>query len=385
MACPIGWQPNALAPVFYGFREHGPSDGAPVPLTIHFPSIDVTTLMHWNPREFEILKGCGRYPLIVLAHAHCANDPANYKAWAHLPVRLARAGYVVIVPHLAATTSGIHPTINDADLQTLADVLTWARTGWEHHETILPAPSTGIIGHSEGAVLAARFATANAIAAYVSLGGKHGDLEQRPYLIERLAVPRLVIYGGNEGEAFRLSDVVFNALASPKHRAVFSQGEHWDYVDAGALVPCSSSRGPCEFLMAATTDLVTMFFAKYLPPELTPNLPDSVPDTLVPPALNLTPEQESYAPWNYLRDFANLNGPACEVKLYSPLERVVPFVISSPQAVARNDVLEVDLVPKFSGGEGSGPSYVISQSPSGGTIVNKGTTVKMLLTNGPIP
>jgi hypothetical protein len=38
-----------------------------------------------------------------------------------------------------------------------------------------------------------------------------------------------------------------------------------------------------------------MFFAKYLPPELWPNLPDLIPDNLVPPPLQLTPQQEFYA------------------------------------------------------------------------------------------
>jgi hypothetical protein len=67
------------------------------------------------------------------------------------------------------------------------------------------------------------------------------------------------------------------------------------------------------------------------------------------------------------------------------LEREVPFVVSSPMAVARNDVLAVDLVPVFTGGQGSGTPIVVSQSPSGGTIVNMGTKVKMHLVNGPIP
>ena len=383
MACPIGWSPNALTPVFYGVRDLGTSDGAPVPLRILFPSIDVPPPITGNPWVNTILKGCGRYPLILLAHGHCINDQENYKHWVFFAQQLARAGYVVVVPFLASTTSGVHPTVNDADLNTLRDVVSWARSGWEHHETIMPEPSTGIIGHSYGAILAARFALANAIAAYVSLGGSHGDNEQRPYFIERVAVPRLVIYGGNE--IFRLSEEVFDALASPKHRAVFSQGEHWDYVGGG--VPCSQGSGPCEWLADAASDLVTMFFAKYLPPELTPNLPNDVPDTLVPPSLDhLTQEQKFYALLPYLDHFKRLEGAgsACEVKLYPSLDREVPWVISSPRAVAEQDVLDHDLVPEFTGGGGPFPDVVQSQSPSGGTIVKMGTTVKMHLKNEPI-
>lgn len=59
--CPIGWQPNSLAPVFYGVRDLSPADGVPAPTRLFFPSLDGAI---WTA---PILEGCGRYPVVVLA------------------------------------------------------------------------------------------------------------------------------------------------------------------------------------------------------------------------------------------------------------------------------------------------------------------------------
>jgi hypothetical protein len=64
---------------------------------------------------------------------------------------------------------------------------------------------------------------------------------------------------------------------------------------------------------------------------------------------------------------------------------VVPYVIGSPMALAQQDVLNAGLVPKFTGGGGSGTPWVESQTPFGGTAVPSGSTVKMHLLNGPPP
>jgi hypothetical protein len=105
--CPIGWQPDALTPVFFGFRDLGPADGAPVDLRVLFPTVDE------DPATATILAGCGGYPLILLAHGHCFGDPDNYLRWLQLPAQLARAGYVVVVPRLAGIETGTHPATPD--------------------------------------------------------------------------------------------------------------------------------------------------------------------------------------------------------------------------------------------------------------------------------
>jgi len=376
-SCPISWQPNALAPVFHGFRDYDPSSGAPAPMRVFFPSLD------GSPYAAEILKGCGRYPLIIFAHGHCQGAVELFKQWYQLPAQLARAGYVVAVPHLA--NIGAHPSGNDTDLNTLSAVLQWMRSTWEHRDAIMPAPATGISGHSFGGVLAARLANAGGFVAYASLSGVHIDWPDSHFPILALSIPKLFIMGKPGEDSFTtLSDTMWNALSVPKHRALFKNGLHWDYLPDGQT-PCHPSRGPCPHVAGATADLVTMFFARYLPPELNPNLPNSVPETLVPPALSLTAEQQFYA-GSYLNGFVSLQGnPDCRIELYPSPDRVVPYVVSSPRASAEQDVLSADLVPEFTGGGGSGPPWVETQHPAGGTVVPMGSTVRMHLKNGPIP
>lgn len=128
--CPISWQPSVLAPVFYGIRDYGPPTvvarrsrntvgrrrpegvdaGPPTRTRVFFPSLDGAV---WDA---PILEGCGRYPLIVLAHGNCAEPTGDhYTRWYQMPVHLARSGYVVVVPELINTAGGMGPWDNDAE------------------------------------------------------------------------------------------------------------------------------------------------------------------------------------------------------------------------------------------------------------------------------
>lgn len=315
--CPIGWQPQALTPVFYGARSLGPGDGAPVPLRIFFPSLDGAV------ESAPLLAGCGRYPLIVLTHGHCIGDPEHYRRWFRLPAQLARSGYVVVIPHLAVTGSGGHPSAEDhPDLATLTSVISWVRTDWEHAEVVLPAPSTGILGHSFGALLGARFAAMEEVSAYAGLSGVWQDWPSRPLPIEEVDVATLLVWGGPLDFFTELPNSIWEQLPSPRHRVVFAEGEHWDYLGA-QQPPCSRGRGPCHVLGSATDDLVTMFFARYLPPELATDLFDRVPPSLEPPELVLTPEQEFFA-GAHLVGFEALSGEAsCAVEVSFELPRLL--------------------------------------------------------------
>ena len=376
-SCPISWQPAALTPVFYGARDLGPEDGAPVRLRIFFPSLDGAVF------SAPILAGCGRYPLLVLAHGHCPGDPANYQKWFLLPAQLARAGYVVVVPELAATAGGVHPSVPDhPDLATLSAVIQWTRQQWEDRDVVMSQPATGIIGHSYGALVAARFAASGGIAACAGLSGVWQDWPSGHPPIFDVTTPTLLTWGGAFDLFTQLSDSSWGQLPRPRHRAVFTEGLHWDYLPANS-VPCASDRGPCTHLAAAAADLVTMFFAKYLPPELATNLPGQIPDDLFPPPLVLTPEQEFFA-GGYLYGMRAMSGQSgCGYQLdhATPNERSVPYVLGSPRAVAAADVLQADLVPHFTG---SG-SWVASQSPLPGRVVTAGSVVSMNLHSGPIP
>jgi len=384
-ACPIGWQPSPLAPVFYGARDLTGDDGAPVALRVFFPSLDGAVF------SAPPLLGCGRYPLLVFAHGHCPGDATNEKKWFLLPAQLARAGYVVVVPHLAATAGGAHPSADDhPDLTTLRQVIDWARTGWEFREMLLPSPATGVMGHSYGAMVGARFVAERAgevggVSAFAGFSGVWQDWPQGPSPIFGIATPTLLTWGGPDDLFTQLSDQGWDSLPKPRHRAIFSEGRHWDYLPAGA-VPCDREHGPCTLQGAATADLATMFFGKYAPPELATNLPAQIPDTLLPPDLVLTPDQEFYA-GSYLyglRAMSEVAGCGYQLDHATPNERTVPYVLASPRLVAAADVTEAGLVAHFTG-SGSPQAWVSHQSPLPGKIVTAGSTVNMTLHAGPIP
>jgi hypothetical protein len=395
--CPIGWQPTALTPVFYGVRDYDPSPVAdpglspgPVPerpparLRVFFPSLDGAVF------DAAILEGCGRYPLILFAHGHCQGDANQFLKWFQLPAQLARSGYVVVVPQL--TGIGGHPSSDQATQQTLVATLGWMRERWEHRATLLPAPATGLAGHSFGALHAGILATKTQVAAVASLSGVWidwpGGAGQRPILIG--AVPRLFTWGTDpfsERDAI-LPDSLWSQIALPKHRAVFSNAEHFDYLYAPQL-PCRGTTGPCRYVGEAAADLITMFFARYLPPELAPDLPGRVPDTLVPPPLQLTGEQEFFA-GGHLIGMGLFNGNAhCQVAITRelPTDRAVPFLVGTPQALAAKEVRDRDLVPRFTELTSASPGvrWVASQSPQAGTRVAAGSEVRMQVQVGPIP
>lgn len=308
--CPIGWQPSVLAPVFYGVREIGPEDGPPVACRIFFPSLDGAVF------DAPILAGCGRYPLIVFAHGNCSEPSADhYRKWFELPAQLARSGYVVVAPMLAGTAGGNYPWDNDAELALLREIVSWMRTGWEHYQMLLPAPATGVVGHSYGALLGVRLAVEGSVSAYASLSGPWSEWPSLPpNPVGTLAVPKLFVWGSGPGDALSQFDGGWAGLSAPKHKAVLTDAGHWDYLPAGRSA-CEGQRGPCTVVWALAGDVVSTFFAKYLPPELWPGLGQQIPDSLVPPPRNLTNEQQFFA-GGHLMAFTLIGSrPGCGVTL----------------------------------------------------------------------
>src|SRR5262249_44933276 len=140
------------------------------------------------------------------------------------------------------------------------------------------------------------------------------------------------------------------SIGKPKHRAIFTDGLHYDYLYTAQL-PCRQDKGPCRWLGAAATDLVTMFFGRYLPPDLWPNLPGQIPHTLIPPPLTLTLEQQFFA-GGYLLGMQLLGADAhCSVTVTQelPTDRAVFYVLYKPMNVAAHDVEQKDLIPVFTG------------------------------------
>lgn len=299
-------------------RSLGPADGAPVDLRIFFPSLDGAV------ETAPLLEGCGRYPLVLFAHGHCQGDPDHYLRWFLIPAMLARSGCVVVVPRLAGNAGGSSPSVPEhPDEATLQQVLDWARTGWEHADVLLPPPATGVIGHSFGAMLGARFAVGREISAYAGLSGGWQDwFGTEPFPLPLLQVPTLLVWGNGFDNFSQLPDAQWQAMATPRHRIVFAKGEHWDYLGP-VDVPCRPGPGVCPAVAGATADLVTMFFGRYLPPELATNLSWQIPTSLEPPELNLTQEQEFFA-GGYLGGFERLGSdPDCGVEISQATESLL--------------------------------------------------------------
>jgi pimeloyl-ACP methyl ester carboxylesterase len=381
--CPISWHPNALSPVFWGARDYQiePTIRDPLQralrLRVFFPSLDGT------PFSAAVLRGCGKYPLILFAHGNCQNDgDANhYKRWLELPQELARGGAVVVVPDLPGVRRGERPGFENDDLVTISNALEWMHNKWDERDVLLPPEATGIIGHSYGGMLAAVFALSGRVAAYASLsaGWLNDWLTGPPFPIQSLSIPKLLIWGAGSDDA-ALTDDVWDSLLSPKHRVVFSHGNHWDYLPPATVSYCGTGGiGVCPDLRFAAFDFVTMFFAKYLQPEFASQIPPRIPSSLQPPPLVLTQDQKSYAGL-YLIGVDLINAqPGCEYKLdwVTPIDRIVPPVVNDLAQDAETTLRSEDLVPVFSG---TG-SVVGSQSPGPGERVDAGTTVHMHLKN----
>ena len=246
-SCPIGWQPQALAPVFWGVRSLGPADGAPVDLRIFFPSLDGAV------ETAPLLEGCGRYPVVLFAHGHCHQDTDHYRRWFLVPAMLARSGYVVVVPRLAGNEGGQNPSVPEhPDEATLDAVLDWVRTGWEHADVLLPPPATGVVGHSFGAMLGARFALGREIGAFAGLSGGWQDwFGGSPFPLPLLDLPTLLVWGLDLDLFSQLTEAQWQAMHRPRHRVVFDEGTHWDYLGRRATsragrVPARARRSPAR-------------------------------------------------------------------------------------------------------------------------------------------
>lgn len=305
-SCPVGWQPNALSPIFYGHKDYSASI-APGPVRMFYPTVDGA------PSGAPIEKDCCEFPLIILVHGHCSAtaETEHYKKWFLQPAQLARAGFVVAIPEIPSIST--HPSNpSHPGLTRIGEIRDWVLNQWEHHEWV--HPNTGIAGHSYGALLGARFAQGNPhVKAYASLSGVWEDWPSGPVPVLSLTVPTLFIRGNDPfGELFTGVGHFLSSLPQPKHYVEFEGGFHWDYLLPGATA-CESvvgGRGPCSSTPIISSELLQMFFERYL--SRRSSVDNRIPPSLIPPDLTLTTEQAFFAGGNYLN---HLKSTACQISI----------------------------------------------------------------------
>ncbi|MDF9750280.1 PASTA domain-containing protein [Arthrobacter sp. ES3-54] len=373
-SCPVGWQPCALRPVFWAFTDYGPSDGVPVPVRVFYPTVDGT------PQDASMARGCGRYPVVVFLHGHCqSGEVDHYLQWEHLGIVLAKSGYLAVmpqIPDIASVLAGQPP------LTTIDQLLTWIRGRWEHHDVLLPAPSTAVIGHSYGGLLAGRYASeVGSVAALATLHSSwEHDAPQLAGILETLAIPKLLVLGKKDAMSL-VSERLWNSMPLPSHRATFENAGHWDYLPRSST-NCGT-RSACSFYPAAAFTILDMFLSRYLPPEKATDLYDRIPDDLRPPTLQLTPEQEFFAGGNWLREIDLMAGDAeCAVQLDQRVRATtfVPPVVGLNPLQAAQRVLDARLKPVV---KGSG-NKVVKQRPRGGRRAEVESEVELELGRQPI-
>lgn len=310
--CPIEWVPSVFSPVFYGYRDHEltlpppPPDLAPVasavpgdftvPLPgslsakcrVFYPTLD------GSPQDAPPLTGCATTPLIVFSHGQCAPGslPVDFHlAWYELPATLARAGYVVVIPSYDDPNS-------DEDLERLVRLISWARSDSSPYASMLkPPPRTGLVGHSYGAAM-----TVWAIRERrVPIGG-YALLSPQGSVSADIPEPILWTWG-DLGDLTADPRIDQWEPSQPAHAVQFVDAEHHDYLPWGRVECAKSQQTDVRLMPHLAADIVTLFFARYLPqdrPRVSPRwLPwpfrPRVSARLQPVKWPLTTKQRFYA------------------------------------------------------------------------------------------
>lgn len=289
----VTWIPDIGHPLFWGFQELSAANGAPRDMRVYYPTVA------GSPEGAPIVRLCiTRYPVVLFLHGQPPNGiplSGYHRRWFLLPAVLARSGYVVVVPNHAAQIPN-----NDfgAAVNAAMQDINFVRTGWSESKWVdKRATSTAVVGHSFGALLAARVAAANPdIGAFVSLSGGFLELSNPLPALQAVTAPSFFMWakGDSIGLAFEDLDAsakLWDKLAQNKYAAIF-QGEHFDYLPAGDTA--GALRGPCSLVGGAAADLAALFISSV------PNLKVSVsrtdiPVDLQPPQVQLTREQEFFA------------------------------------------------------------------------------------------
>jgi pimeloyl-ACP methyl ester carboxylesterase len=286
----IDWIPDVMHPVAAAFQDYGTAQRAPGNVRVWYPTYQLTTERPERPAPGgPILKGClARFPVVLLTHglAPCGFVGDNYfRRWDTFPADLARSGYVVLVPQIIA----INP-FEDTTASEMAPFIDWARSGWEHAQwTDKRAESTAVIGHSFGAMVAARIALMRpTIGACVFLSGVWGQFDDQVAVLKAINRPSLFTYVPHARFEDMNDDGLWNSLPYTKYAAEFP-GEHFDYIDRSPA-ECEPPGG-CRLIQPTIADLAALFLGRFVPPAYSTTV---IPRSLAAPDSPLTAKQQPY-------------------------------------------------------------------------------------------
>lgn len=300
----VDWNPDALRPVFWGYQEFGTDDGAPRDLRVYYPTYEGFTD---GP---PILKLCiTRWPVVLFLHGEPPREVAveeYYRRWTVIGRTLARSGYVVVVPSYDLGLGSAERVVPEA-----LEVVDWVRNDWPDAEWVdQRAESTGVAGHSYGALRATLVAAAQPeFGALLTLGapfGQPGGDEAREALAS-VSMASFIAWASNEG--YEDLGAMWEELAEPRYLVGYD-GEHFDYLPDRSDI--QEVRGPCSQIGPVIAELAALFLSRQVP-VLTPSR--EIPVDLRPPEIALTDSQRFFH-GGHLHGLSQIeDDPDCRVDL----------------------------------------------------------------------
>lgn len=296
----VTWIPDVGRPVAWGEEHLTEADGAPMPLSIYYPSA------RFLPPRPMLQRCAWRFPLVLFIHGQSPSPAtaANYhRAWWRIPVALARSGHVVLVPHhspnAATPASAMDPAVDWL-------FASWHGAPWVNRRI----ESRAVIGHSYGALIAARYAAAHpGIGAMGSLGGVFTEDTDPTGLLASIPCPAFFMFADGdpfEDLRFPVAGPLISKVPGDRYACIYT-GSHFDYLEQS--FPGVDERGPCSMVAEVAADLLALFVGSNLH-SLTRIAVD-----LKPPVVQRTPEQEALA-IQYLHAQDRVRGrDGCAIKL----------------------------------------------------------------------
>lgn len=272
----VDWYPDAGRPVAWGEEHLTPANGAPMPMSIYYPSA------RFLPPRPMLQRCAGKFPLVMFIHGMAPPGAANagfHRAWWRIAVALARSGHVVVVPNHVAG-----PRTEGTVLQPAID---YVLNQWEGAPWVMKQPgSHAVVGHSFGALMALRYAVANpGLGAVAALGPNPTEDAQPAGLWRAIPCPTFVMFARDEQVPPENPGSLFDTSGQDRWLCSYA-GLHFDYLESSFPVP---ERGPCGVIGRIAADLLALFMGANLFSVT------RVPIDLSVPVVTRTPLQEELA------------------------------------------------------------------------------------------